>query len=654
MLSSGLGLLLPFLVVTVNPWHSSPPPLPAPVVSHLRVAADALTRGDADAAIAAVQAELQRDPDSAPAHELLGAAFLAKRDLKRAEAALSRARTLDGKRVPTLLLLGHLALLQDRATEAAQHFEKAAALEPSSIPARRGLAAVALRRGDLRQALALLEAAVQLSGGKDDETNLSLASIYYDLGRLPDVERTLGPNPTLDRARVLLGLSRADQGRREDALPLLESVAREQRDTFMGRLARTIAHRLKGELPQALAELAELRQQQPSWAVARVLEAEVRLALPDLSGALAAYRKAIELAPSRPLMTLRMVRALLARGYRTEAEKELERQVSGRDHIPESFLLLAELYAGDVKPDRAEALLRQAAGRFPKDPRIPNQLGTLLAQRGRPGDGATHLETAVRLAPSWAEPRARLAEVYARQGQAQKARASGEEASKLLGETAEAAHFLGLLEEHLRDFAAAERYYQLALQRQPDLLSAGLRLALLSVRDGRDQEAEARLRRLATTHPTSPLPYVHLGDLLSRAGQSAEARDAYRAALARDPDNIAALNNLAWTLGKDGANLDEALALAERAYERAPRVHMVADTLGWLAFHRGDLERAATLLRQAVAADPDRPTYRYHLGLVLAKQGRTAEAARELRRALATPEFPEAAAARKALDALAP
>ena len=110
--------------------------------------------------------------------------------------------------------------------------------------------------------------------------------------------------------------------------------------------------------------------------------------------------------------------------------------------------------------------------------------------------------------------------------------------------------------------------------------------------------------------PTSPLPFLHLAQLHQRAGREAEAITAYRTVLRLDSDNIMALNNLAWLLGKEGHNLEEALALAERAYQKAPGSAVVADTLGWLAFHQGDLERAATLIRQAVAANPDNPTLR--------------------------------------------
>lgn len=171
-------------------------------------------------------------------------------------------------------------------------------------------------------------------------------------------------------------------------------------------------------------------------------------------------------------------------------------------------------------------------------------------------------------------------------------------------------------------------------------------------RQGRLEEARTLLERMGKADPTSPLPPFLLAQLHQRAGREADAIAGYRSVLRLDPDNVLALNNLAWLLGKDGYHLEEALPLAEDAYQKAPGSAVVADTLGWLASHQGDLERAVTLIRQAVGMNPDDPTIRYHLGAVLAKAGKKEDAVKELRRALIAPEFPDADAVRRTLQAL--
>jgi tetratricopeptide (TPR) repeat protein len=79
----------------------------------------------------------------------------------------------------------------------------------------------------------------------------------------------------------------------------------------------------------------------------------------------------------------------------------------------------------------------------------------------------------------------------------------------------------------------------------------------------------------------------------------------------------------------------------------------VADTLGWLLYHKGQLDRAEGMLKSALEVNPDNPSIRYHLGMVYAKQGKNREALQELNRVLKqAPNFPEAESARQMVKSL--
>jgi Flp pilus assembly protein TadD len=112
------------------------------------------------------------------------------------------------------------------------------------------------------------------------------------------------------------------------------------------------------------------------------------------------------------------------------------------------------------------------------------------------------------------------------------------------------------------------------------------------------------------------------------------------------------LNNLAYLLGGDPATRDEAALLAERAHALAPQSPVVTDTLGWILYLKGDLPRAETLLAAAAKAAPGIAEVRYHLGMVYAKQGKSAEARQELEASLKAGEFKEVAVARRTLESL--
>jgi predicted Zn-dependent protease len=78
--------------------------------------------------------------------------------------------------------------------------------------------------------------------------------------------------------------------------------------------------------------------------------------------------------------------------------------------------------------------------------------------------------------------------------------------------------------------------------------------------------------------------------------------------------------------------------VAERALGREPANPLVIDTLGWISFHAGQDDRALQLLRDARLREPAHGEIRFHLGSVLAKVGRRAEARDELNAALANPQ----------------
>ena len=77
-----------------------------------------------------------------------------------------------------------------------------------------------------------------------------------------------------------------------------------------------------------------------------------------------------------------------------------------------------------------------------------------------------------------------------------------------------------------------------------------------------------------------------------------------------------------------------ATGFAERAYALRPNDPAVIDTLGWLLFRQGQVDRGLALLRDARLRDSTDPEIRYHLAAALAKSGRRTEAREEVAQAL--------------------
>jgi len=91
------------------------------------------------------------------------------------------------------------------------------------------------------------------------------------------------------------------------------------------------------------------------------------------------------------------------------------------------------------------------------------------------------------------------------------------------------------------------------------------------------------------------------------------------------PDNPHAYNALGYGLADRNLRLPEAYDLIKKALELAPEDPFIMDSMGWVEFRLGRLEKAEELLRRAYAIKPD-PEIAVHLGEVLWVKGREDEA----------------------------
>jgi Flp pilus assembly protein TadD len=206
----------------------------------------------------------------------------------------------------------------------------------------------------------------------------------------------------------------------------------------------------------------------------------------------------------------------------------------------------------------------------------------------------------------------------------------------------------------MKDYPRAEQLLRSAIEADPNSTDAYSLLARLLVVEGKADAALKEMESLAARRPDLAGPHVMAGFIYQTQQKRAEAKAAYRRALAIDPRTPVAANNLAYLLADDGESLDEALQLAQLAKSRMPSASYVSDTLGWVFFKRGLYQSSVEALREASKKSPNDVGIQYHLGLALHRLGDTGEARRVLEGALkASPSAPEAVAARQALGVAA-
>ena len=117
-------------------------------------------------------------------------------------------------------------------------------------------------------------------------------------------------------------------------------------------------------------------------------------------------------------------------------------------------------------------------------------------------------------------------------------------------------------------------------------------------------------------------------------GRYAEANDFYRRLLAGNPNDILALNNLAYNLATHLNQPREAMPLAVRALALAPDHPFVMHTLAWIHHLLGNNDEALRLLEPVVRARSGDADMRFHVAIVYAALGRMDDAANALKVAL--------------------
>lgn len=127
---------------------------------------------------------------------------------------------------------------------------------------------------------------------------------------------------------------------------------------------------------------------------------------------------------------------------------------------------------------------------------------------------------------------------------------------------------------------------------------------------------------------------LRLAVLYEETGEYESAADRYRRVIAKQPNNVVALNNLAYALAVRQNTPGDALPLAEKAYTLARRNAAVLDTLGWIYHLLGRKSEAGRLLVEAVRLGPTNAEIRLHAAIVFAETGLLDAARREMGKAL--------------------
>jgi Flp pilus assembly protein TadD len=175
----------------------------------------------------------------------------------------------------------------------------------------------------------------------------------------------------------------------------------------------------------------------------------------------------------------------------------------------------------------------------------------------------------------------------------------------------------------------------------PGDLAAAAQLVDLLADAGKAAEATRVLDATRTAVNQDPDLLYQVAHLYERAGQKATTEKVLADVLALEPDHAPAANDLGYTLAEDGRDLERAESLARLAVHAEPANASFLDSLGWVLYKRGKLAEARDNLQKSAesggaedaAAGPD-PVVLDHLGDAVYRMGDAAAAGEQWGRAV--------------------
>ena len=544
-----------------------------PSTSSLQAALAALNAGRLDEARHLAQSELTVAPNTAPAHEILGAIWALDGDLVQARKALEKALSLDSRQWTAQVKLGDLDLAQGNRLAAQKHFEAASklggddpqlqqrlglmafynghfdaaethfrkgvvGLAADSVSIRPYLAWIHNQRGHYAQTLALFQE-VPLQKMNDAQSYIAVGTALAGLDRMQEAKTLLDDArprlPAHPGLWLLSGRILRQMGLFTEALPVLTKAVQLSPNNREAGMDLALAEIGAGNLPAGLARAQKLAQSAPANTSLQLGMAQAYAQAQQPDKAIAAYRSLLDAPQARRSAALGLARQLMLAGSYKDAQAVLEKVQTHEPHDTEILRMLGSVQATQGHYATAAQTYRKALQQKPVQPEL---LQLMSMAQARAGDAAGALQTAQKLVDMEPEnPKALLLLAMQQEGagKLEQAQSSYEAVLARDSQNLVAGNNLALI---LLERGQTQRAQDLATQlhqragNDPQLLDT---VGWVYLRSNRIAEGRKILEQVIALPNASPNAWYHYAVLLSEQGEKQKAGEAARKALALSP-----------------------------------------------------------------------------------------------------------------------
>ncbi len=610
----------------------------------------------------AVQQVLGARPDDIAALYLSGMVGYQLGTYSTAEEALRKVVAKAPGNVDARRALAMVYLRTGRGPEALDTLQPALHSAPDNAMLLRTAGEAYLASGDTSQAASAYERANSIDGGKDMGSKVRLAQVRLAGGEadraIQDLQKLSVDDASNAQPDIALFFAHLRKREFDKALATTDAIAKKMPKSAVPHDLRGLVALAKRDLTNARSEFEKALEVQPDYFAAAYNLATLDIQEGHPQSARERYEKMLKTFPRNEQLLLTYAQVLSVTGASAdEVRSALDRAVTNNPTSVRARIARIEfdLRRGDGKNGVTAA--QAALTAVPDDPQLTSLLGTAQVMAGdlnqaistyrrlvqlQPKNPVPLLQLAeaqvaakelpaaieserkaIDLKPDLASAWALLAKTYMASGHPDTALADARKLQK--GQPKDALGFAleGEIQAAQKNWSEAANAYRSAFANAHTPQIAARYYTMLE-EAGKGADAKAMATKWMSDHPDDPTIPGLLAEQDLRRGQTDEAIAAYERVLKIDPDNVIALNNLAWmmTEKKDPKGLE----YAERAHRLAPFNAGVLDTLGSAYTANGDPKRAVPLLRMASTLVPTHAQYRLHLAKALAESGDKAAA----------------------------
>ena len=537
-------------------------------------------------------------------HISRGMIYHGRKEYDAAITESSKAIKLDAQHPLAYATLGAAYVGKQNYEKAEENFKKAAAIAPEYATAYTLLGTSYAAQGKIQEAITTYEKATELAP-QDSRPRMGLATIYIGMGKYDkaanEYKTVLTFAPASSSVRLQLSALLLRTGEHDDAIvEATEVLARVDSPPPEVYLTLGHAHAFKHQFDEAIKHLNQLASLQPNSFQAQYLLGLCMIAKGDLKSARKRFQKAgqIDLKQVAPAIAIGIMDHLEGDFHGALAQFDRVMTISANATDPRIHFLMANVHLSQKEVNQAEAHLKKAKGfilRFQA-----NNLNLKpYSDKASPVLHANINLAALYLFTRWWDKAIEMCDSVLT------AHASYPIALYLKGQA-----FKGK-----GDMDGAIVQFQRIAESTPQFISPHHELAELYLSIDSIQEAINAYLTVIELSPKDAFAHLALGAIYEKDGQDAAAIHEYRQVIELAPDSALGYNQLAYFYAEKERNLDQALTLALKAVQLAPKSGGILDTLCWIYLKQKNYSRAIDGLTLAVEKSPNVPSIRYHLGV---------------------------------------